>query len=346
MYVLSDFDFHLPVGLIAQTPGKERTHSRLLDATTLSDRTFSDLPDLLNPGDLLIFNDTKVIMARMPGNKKTGGKIEVLIERALDDHTALAKIRASRPPKAGSTLFLADAFDAEVLERQNDFYLLRFEGNVLSLLEQYGHMPLPPYITRKANAEDLLRYQTIFAKEPGATAAPTAGLHFDQALLDRLQSREVNTAAITLHVGAGTFEPVREEDISKHQMHAERYFISEHTSNAVRQARARGAAIIAVGTTSLRALEAAAKNGDIVPGSGETSLFITPGFKFQIVNRLITNFHLPKSSLLMLVSAFAGHELIKKMYAHAIDRQYRFFSYGDAMLLNHEKPAAPNLEKA
>ena len=333
MYALSDFDFHLPPELIAQAPLNERAQSRLLDAASLSDRVFSDLPDLVNPGDLLVFNDTKVIKARLFGNKKTGGKVEVLIERALDGHSALAKIRASKAPRAGSALFLADAFEATVTERRNGFYVLRFEDDVLSLLDEYGHTPLPPYITRQATAEDEGRYQTIFAREPGAVAAPTAGLHFDRNILDRLKEKGVKTAAVTLHVGAGTFEPVREEDLSKHQMHAEHYFISDYTSQAVQKARASGAAVIAVGTTALRALEATAKDGRVSPGSGETRLFITPGFRFEMADRLITNFHLPKSTLLMLVSAFAGYEQIRKIYTHAISRQYRFFSYGDAMLL-------------
>ena len=334
MYALSDFDFHLPSGLIAQEPAKERAASRLLDAASLADRVFSDLPDLVNPGDLLIFNDTKVIKARLFGNKKTGGKIEVLIERPLDGNRALAKIRASKTPRTGSALVLAGAFEAEVLGRHRDFYELRFKEDVFSLLNRYGHTPLPPYITRNASAKDELRYQTIFAREPGAIAAPTAGLHFDRHILNRLQEKGVNTAAITLHTGAGTFEPVRDEDLARHQMHSERYFIPDETCQAIRKARTRGAAVIAVGTTTLRALEAAAKDGDPVPGSNETRLFITPGFRFQVASRLITNFHLPKSSLLMLVSAFAGHENIKKLYAHAISRQYRFFSYGDAMLLD------------
>ena len=335
MYVLSDFDFALPENLIAQFPLPNRSASRLMEVgKTLKDRQFSDIATLFSPGDLLIFNDTRVIRARLFGVKQTGGKIEVLIERITAENLALAHIRASRSPKPGSVLRLANAFDVEVIKRKEDYFLLRFPEKVDILLEQYGLLPLPPYITREAESADETRYQTVYAKQDGAVAAPTAGLHFDQALMTRLAEKGVNTAWLTLHVGAGTFRPVKTEDLSLHRMHAERYQIPEKTVSAVNQARQSGKHVIAVGTTTLRALESASITGTLQPGQGETCLFITPGYRFHTVDKLITNFHLPKSTLLMLVCAFAGYERIRQAYQQAIAKQYRFFSYGDAMLLD------------
>lgn len=335
MYTLSDFDFALPGELIAQAPLPGRSESRLLDVgSSLADHHFSDFADLVSTDDLLVFNDTRVIKARLFGTKQTGGQIEVLIERIVDGQHAIAKIRASKSPKAGSTIRLAEAFDVTVGERQGEFFTLFFPDDILGLLEQYGHMPLPPYIERNADHFDDTRYQTVYAKVPGAVAAPTAGLHFDQPLIDRLREKGVNVTHVTLHVGAGTFQPVRTENLAEHHMHAERYSLSEETVQAVEKTRASGGKVIAIGTTSLRALEAAAQNGALTAGNAETRLFITPGYRFRTVDRLLTNFHLPKSTLLMLVSAFAGYDRIRQAYAHAISSRYRFFSYGDAMLLN------------
>lgn len=335
MYTLSDFDFELPSELIAQLPLPDRSQSQLLDVgSQLIDRQFSEISHLLSEGDLLVFNNTKVIKARLFGNKQTGGQIEVLVERILDDRTAIAKIRASKSPKSDSIIRLADAIDVMVGKRQDEFFTLHFPAEIIPLLDQYGHIPLPPYIERSADHFDETRYQTVYAKEPGAVAAPTAGLHFDPPLLTELKEKGVQFAYVTLHVGAGTFQPVRTENLSEHQMHAERYTIPKATVEAVEATKKAGGNIIAVGTTSLRALEAASQNGALNAGTGDTRLFITPGYLFHTVDRLITNFHLPKSTLLMLVSAFAGYELIQKAYLHAISRQYRFFSYGDAMLLN------------
>lgn len=337
MYTLSDFDFALPENLIAQAPLPSRSESRLLEVgETLKDRYFSDIAAHLSPGDLLVFNDTRVIRARLFGAKQSGGKIEVLIERITGENLALAHIRASRSPKPGSLLRLADAFDVEVTERQEDCFMLRFPGKVETFLEQYGRIPLPPYITREAESADETRYQTVYAKHPGAVAAPTAGLHFDPALIANLKEKGINTASLTLHVGAGTFRPVKTEDLSQHRMHAERYLIPAETVSAINLTRQSGGHIVAVGTTSLRALESASADGTLKPGEGETRLFITPGYRFHTVDRLITNFHLPKSTLLMLVCAFAGYEKIRQAYRHAVARQYRFFSYGDAMLLDRK----------
>ena len=273
--------------------------------------------------------------ARFFGVKATGGKIEILIERILDNRTALAKIRASKSPKDNSTILIDGQLDVTVQGRQGEFYILRFPSDIFAILEQYGHLPLPPYIDRAADAYDETRYQTVFAREPGAVAAPTAGLHFDEELLDRLEQKGIRTAYLTLHVGAGTFQPVRSENLSEHKMHTEWYTILQETVDAVRAAKAAGRKVVAVGTTSLRALESASRTGQLVAGSNETDLFITPGYRFRTVDHLVTNFHLPKSTLLMLVSAFAGYERIRKAYAHAIAQRYRFFSYGDAMLLEH-----------
>jgi S-adenosylmethionine:tRNA ribosyltransferase-isomerase len=335
MYSLSDFDFDLPQELIAQLPLAERSASRLLDVNGahLHDRTFSDIVALLSPGDLLVFNDTRVLKARFFGVKETGGKVEVLIERVLDNRHVHAQIRASKTPARNSTIRLAEAFDVTVGERVGEFYSLRFPSDVFELIDAYGRLPLPPYIEHAADAFDEQRYQTVYAKEPGAVAAPTAGLHFDQPLLERLRAHGVNTAFVTLHVGAGTFQPVRSENLAEHTMHSEWYTITQDTVDAVRAAKEAGRNVIAVGTTSLRALESASQSGTLLAGSADTRLFITPGYRFNTVDKLVTNFHLPKSTLLMLVSAFAGYETIRAAYAHAIENRYRFFSYGDAMLL-------------
>ena len=332
---VEDFDYALPPELIAQHPAGSRTASRLLHLATggrVSDHRFTDLPQFLAAGDVLVFNDTRVIKARLLGVRETGGRVEVLVERVVAANELLAQIRASHAPRPGTRLRLADAIEATVLGRDDDLFRLRFEGeaSVLEVLERHGSVPLPPYITHPAEAEDELRYQTVYARTPGAVAAPTAGLHFDEPLLDALRARGVALAFLTLHVGAGTFQPVRTRNIDEHRMHGEWFEIPAATVDAVRAARERGGRVIAVGTTSLRALEA----GDLAPGARETSLFITPGFRFRVVDRLITNFHLPKSTLLMLVSAFAGIEPIRAAYRHAIAQRYRFFSYGDAMLID------------
>jgi S-adenosylmethionine:tRNA ribosyltransferase-isomerase len=335
MYTLSDFDFNLPSERIAQFPLPDRSASRLLhvDGSTLHDRQFADIPALLQPGDLLVMNNTRVLKARFFGEKESGGAIEVLVERVLDTRTVLAQIRASRSPKPGVKLKLADAFWVTTGERAGEFFTLHFDADVFELIEAHGRLPLPPYIEHDADSFDETRYQTVYSKEPGAVAAPTAGLHFDQPLLDKLKAMGVNTAEVTLHVGAGTFQPVRVENLSEHNMHTEWYTIPQATVDAVRTTKARGKKVIAVGTTSLRALESASQTGELKAGSADTALFITPGYVFKTVDRLITNFHLPKSTLLMLVSAFAGYDEIRAAYAHAIANEYRFFSYGDAMLL-------------
>jgi S-adenosylmethionine:tRNA ribosyltransferase-isomerase len=335
-----DFDFFLPDALIAQHPANARNASRLLhldgNSGQLADKLFVDLPDFLSAGDLLVFNDTRVIKARLFGHKATGGNVELLVERVLDAHHVQAHIRASRAPKAGARLKLADAIDAEVIDRDDDLFHVKFLGEtpVLNLLERYGALPLPPYITHAAEAEDNERYQTVYAKHAGAVAAPTAGLHFDEAMLSALKAKGVNIAYVTLHVGAGTFQPVRVDNIEDHKMHSEIYHIPTETADLIASTKAAGKSVVAVGTTSLRSLESAARaNPQALAGDGETNIFITPGFQFKIVDKLITNFHLPKSTLLMLVSAFAGFEPIKNAYAHAVKQEYRFFSYGDAMFL-------------
>lgn len=335
----TDFDFNLPDELIAQFPATERSASRLLrlDGKTgaVSDQLFSQLPEFLQTGDLLVFNDTRVIKARLAGVKTSGGKVEVLVERILDDHRALAHVRASRAPKPGSRLLLADTLEAEVLERQDDLFLLHFlsETPILDFLEQHGALPLPPYISHAADNTDEERYQTVYAREPGAVAAPTAGLHFDPDMLELLQQRGIDIAYVTLHVGAGTFQPVRVDNIAEHKMHSELYSVPPETVALIRQTQSRGGKVTAIGTTALRALESAARTGELLAGNGETDIFITPGYRFRVVERLLTNFHLPKSTLLMLVSAFAGLEHIQQAYQHAIEKRYRFFSYGDAMLI-------------
>jgi S-adenosylmethionine:tRNA ribosyltransferase-isomerase len=338
MYSLADFDFHLPPELIAQTPLATRSSSRLLQVKgdQVVDGSFSDITSLLQPGDVLVFNDTRVLNARFRGVKASGGQIEVLVERVIDATTVLAQVRASKSPKPGMRLRLSDAFEVEVGERAGEFFVLHFPTDALTLIEQLGSLPLPPYITHAADEVDAQRYQTIYAKSPGAVAAPTAGLHFDQPLLDALQTKGVRLAWLTLHVGAGTFQPVRTEDLAQHTMHSEWYNISPDCVATIREAQQAGRDIIAVGTTSLRALESASRSGQLLAGSDDTQIFITPGFSFQTVTRLITNFHLPKSTLMMLVSAFAGYEHIRSAYAHAIEQRYRFFSYGDAMLLDRE----------
>lgn len=335
MYALSDFDFDLPPELIAQLPLAERSQSRLLqlDGDTPRDRRFTDLLDLLAPGDLLVFNDTRVLKARFHGVKESGGKVEVLVERVLDTRTVLAQVRASKSPPAGVKLRLADAFEVEVGQREGEFYTLHFSHDVFELIEAHGSLPLPPYIDHAADAFDETRYQTVYARTPGAVAAPTAGLHFDEALLAQLREKGLRFAYVTLHVGAGTFQPVRTEVLAQHQMHSEWYTIAAETVEAVRATQAAGGKIVAVGTTSLRALESASQRGSLVAGSADTRLFITPGYAFKTVDRLVTNFHLPKSTLLMLVSAFSGYAAMRSAYQHAIAQRYRFFSYGDAMLL-------------
>lgn len=339
MHSLSDYDFTLPPELIAQLPLFERSASRLLhvDGATLIDRQFTDVVDLLSPGDLLVFNDTRVLKARFFGVKATGGKVEVLVERVIDHSTVHAQVRASKSPPAGTRIRLAEAFDVTVGERVGEFYTLTFPADVFELIDTYGRLPLPPYIEHTADAFDETRYQTVYAKQPGAVAAPTAGLHFDQALLERLRQQGINFAYVTLHVGAGTFQPVRTENLAEHKMHTEWYTIDAATVDAVRATKAAGGKVVAVGTTSLRALESASQAGELQAGSADTALFITPGYCFKTVDRLITNFHLPKSTLLMLVSAFAGYDVIKAAYAHAIAQRYRFFSYGDAMLLTYRQ---------
>lgn len=342
-FSLSDFDYMLPPALIAQHPPAERTASRLLhlDGRTgdLVDRRFAELLAQVEPGEVMVFNDTQVIKARLFGEKSTGGKVEVLVERVLDDHRALAHVRASKSPKPGMTLLLEGAVHAEVLGRHDDLYELAFAGesSVLDQLAQHGTTPLPPYITHAPELEDESRYQTVYARNPGAVAAPTAGLHFDDAMLAALKSRGVVIAFVTLHVGAGTFQPVRGDDLAAHVMHEEWYRVPPETVAAIEAAQRRGQRILAVGTTAVRTLEAAAQDGRLQPGESMTRLFIQPGFEFRVVDRMITNFHLPKSTLLMLVAAFAGHANIRKAYEHAIRERYRFFSYGDVMLLERSR---------
>jgi len=338
-HTVADFDFALPPALIAQHPAPERSASRLLDGrgATPADRIFRDLPGLLDPSDLLVFNNTRVIKARLYGRKASGGAVEALVERVLPGHEVLAHLRASKSPRPGTVLRLADAFDAEVLGRGGrdaSLFHLRLDGEPLALLEAHGHVPLPPYITHADDADDERRYQTVFATRPGAVAAPTAALHFDQTLLEALRERGIATAQVTLHVGAGTFQPVRAERLEDHRMHSECFEVSQATVAAVAAARERGGRVVAVGTTSVRALESAARaSGMLQATSGETDIFITPGYEFGVVDALLTNFHLPRSTLMMLVSAFAGHAQVMALYRHAIEARYRFFSYGDAMLL-------------
>ena len=337
-----EFDFVLPEHLIAQHPPPRRGASRLLQlrGEQRQDRLFADLPSMLRLHDVLVFNDTRVLKARLFGIKASGGKVEVLIERLLDERHALALIRASHSPQPDSRLVLADGqLPVTVLGREGEFFRLRFDGaekSVAELLEQHGQLPLPPYITHVADAGDEERYQTVFARQPGAVAAPTAGLHFDEAMLAALRAQGVQLEYLTLHVGAGTFQPVRVKNIQQHVMHSERYTISQATVDAILQAKARGGRVIAVGTTSLRALESAAQGGELQAGAGETNIFITPGYRFRVVDVLFTNFHLPKSTLLMLACAFGGMDAVLAAYRHAVEQEYRFFSYGDAMLIEQE----------
>jgi S-adenosylmethionine:tRNA ribosyltransferase-isomerase len=334
-----DFDFYLPDALIAQNPTTKRGASKLLYLDSkhglIQDKTFSHFIDFISAGDLVIFNDTRVIKARLFGQKATGGAVELMVERVLNEHEALAQIRASRSPKAGARLKLAQVLDVEVIGRDDDLFHVKFLSDtpILELLEQYGNLPLPPYITHQADANDESRYQTVFAKHAGAVAAPTAGLHFDEDMLSRIENKGANIAYVTLHVGAGTFQPVKVDNIAEHKMHSELYHISEQTVDMIKATQEKGGKVIAIGTTALRALESAAQHGELKSGSNETNIFITPGYQFKVVDKLLTNFHLPKSTLLMLVSAFAGYENIKLAYQHAVAEEYRFFSYGDAMLL-------------
>ena len=337
---LSDFDYDLPQELIAQSPLTERVASRLLrldaELDQITDSQFTDFEQWIDPGDLLVFNDTRVIPARLYGRKQSGGKVEVLVERIIDDSTLLAHVRASKAPPAGSRLMLEDRIDCEMVARQGDLFVLKQEDRPwLEWLEQVGHIPLPPYIQRDDQASDRERYQTVFAKHPGAVAAPTAGLHFDIALIEKLEQKGVNTARITLHVGAGTFQPVRGDNIDEHVMHAERVEVSNEVCEAVERTHEQHRRVIAVGTTVVRSLETAALSGKLLPMQGESELFIKPGFRFNVIDAMLTNFHLPRSTLLMLVSAFAGTDLIRRAYRHAVSEQYRFFSYGDAMFIRN-----------
>ncbi|HEX6793916.1 MAG TPA: tRNA preQ1(34) S-adenosylmethionine ribosyltransferase-isomerase QueA [Casimicrobiaceae bacterium] len=340
-FTLDDFDYALPPELIAQTPAARRSGSRLLhvDGASLADLGFTDLPGLLEKNDLVVFNDTRVINARVRGRKRTGGEVEMLVERMSGTDRALVQLKASHPPRVGGAIDLEGAATATVLARDGRFFEMHFTGtgDLSAWLERHGEVPLPPYITHAPGAADAERYQTIYARHPGAVAAPTAGLHFDAPTLDALRSCGVTLAFITLHVGAGTFQPVQAQRIEEHRMHAERYWIPAETVDAIAATRSRGGRIVAVGTTTLRALEAAAHDaGSVAAGASETSLFITPGYRFRVVERLLTNFHLPKSTLLMLVAAFGGYAAIRRAYAHAVAKRYRFMSYGDAMLLERE----------
>ncbi len=333
----TDFHFDLPEALIAQQPAVERTGSRLLflDGADGSRRDlgFADLEGLLRPGDLLVFNDTRVIPARLFGRKATGGRVEVLIERITGETMALAHVRASKSPKAGTSLLLEESVEVTVTGREGELFALSFPGPVLPILEAKGRMPLPPYIEREAVGTDAERYQTVFARQAGAVAAPTAGLHFDQPLLDLLTGAGIEFAYVTLHVGAGTFQPVRADDVRDHHMHSEYLEVPAAVVEAVARTRARGGRVVAVGTTVVRSLESAARDGELKPFAGETNIFIYPGYRFRVIDALLTNFHLPESTLLMLVSAFAGREPVLAAYRHAVEQRYRFFSYGDAMFI-------------
>jgi S-adenosylmethionine:tRNA ribosyltransferase-isomerase len=340
---LTDFQFNIPPDLIAQFPSTERSASRLLSldgsSGMLNDLQFIDLPTLLRPDDLLVFNNTKVIPARLLGQKDSGGKVEVLVERVLDEYRVLAHIRSSKSPKAGRHILLEDILDVEVIGRQGALFELYFhvETTVTQALETFGRLPLPPYIEREVEQQDIERYQTVYAEHIGAVAAPTAGLHFDQSMLNTIENLGIETAHVTLHVGAGTFQPVRAADIKTHQMHSERINVSTTVCEQVKATQQRGGRVIAVGTTSVRALESASQTGKIEPFEGETDIFIYPGYQFRSIDAMITNFHLSESTLLMLVSAFSGKENIMAAYQHAIEQKYRFFSYGDAMFLTRKE---------
>lgn len=336
---VSDFNYELPTHLIASEPLPNRTDSRLLvlDPATdgVTDRQFPAIRDYLQPGDLLVVNDTRVLPARLYGHKASGGQVEILLERLTGEGEALAQLRANKTPAIPSILTLEGDLSVEVVAREGDFFRLRFAGDepLPVLLERHGHMPLPPYIKRADRPDDRQRYQTVFAERPGAVAAPTAGLHFDEPLLEALRSDGVETATLTLHVGAGTFQPIRTDSLEDHRMHAEWLSVPASVCEAVARTRARGGRVVAVGTTVVRALESAAQTGELQPFEGETEIFIYPGFQFQVIQGLITNFHLPGSTLVMLVSALAGRESILAAYRHAVEAEYRFFSYGDAMLI-------------
>ncbi len=335
---LSEFHYELPDELIAQAPLSERQASRLLcfdkHNGELQDSKFSDLAALLKAGDLLVFNNTKVIPARLFGHKASGGRVEILLERLLDDQQCLAQIRASKSPKAGGSIVLENGSELRVLGRQGTFFHLQaVNDDLMNLLHTQGHIPLPPYITREDTERDRRRYQTVYAEIPGAVAAPTAGLHFDQALLDLLEQSGIQSTTVTLHVGAGTYQPVRVDEIEDHHMHAEWLEVTQSTCDAIAAAKARGGRVIAVGTTAVRSLETAAQGGTLEPFSGDSRIFIYPPYEFQVIDAMITNFHLPESTLLMLVSAFAGHQNTLAAYQHAVEQKYRFFSYGDAMLI-------------
>ncbi len=338
----SDFHFDLPAELIAQTPPEKRGDSRLLDLSAeagVVDRSFSEISELLRPGDLLVFNDTQVIPARLLGRKESGGKVEVLVERITGDHQALAHVRASKAPKPGTSLLLEEIVAVEVIGRDDALFQLQFdEGRtVIEWLEGYGRIPLPPYIERAADEEDSDRYQTVYARNRGAVAAPTAGLHFTESLLKQLEEKGVKQGFVTLHVGAGTFQPVRVDEIADHVMHSEWCEVSAALCEEIQRTRSAGGRVVAVGTTAVRSLESASKSGEIAPFSGETDIFITPGYPFKTVDALLTNFHLPESTLMMLVTAFGGYERVMSAYQHAIEQRYRFFSYGDAMfMINRE----------
>ena len=335
----SDFNYLLPDALIAQKPLAERDASRLLcmdkNSGQITDRQFADFIDLITDQDLLVFNDTKVIPARLYGKKQSGGKIEILIERLLDDHHALAHVKASKSPKAGAIIELDQGYSCTVQGRADDLFIVEFASmTIMELLDLIGHIPLPPYITRADDASDLTRYQTVFAKEAGAVAAPTAGLHFNEALMANIKALNIQTAFVTLHVGSGTFQPVRAENLVDHVMHKEYFAVPQATVDAVQRTKEQGGRVIAIGTTAVRALESASTSGQLSAGFGDTALFITPGYAFKSVDALLTNFHLPESTLLMLISAFAGYDEIRNAYQHAIKESYRFFSYGDAMFLS------------
>ena len=337
---LSDFDYDLPAELIAQTPLPERGAARLLQLNpqegVIADRQFCDLDSLLNPGDLLVFNNTRVIPARLFGKKQSGGKIEVLVERVISDDQLLAHIRSSKAPKPGAVLTLESAIECVMTGREGDLFILEQRHKPwLDWLDQYGHIPLPPYIQRDDQLSDRERYQTVYAQKPGAVAAPTAGLHFDETMLEKLRQKGIKTTQITLHVGAGTFQPVRGDSIEDHVMHAERLEVPESVCAEIVETQQRQGRVVAVGTTVVRSLESAAAEGHLTAMQGESRLFIKPGFRFNVVDALLTNFHLPRSTLLMLVSAFAGSEMIQRAYRHAVDQRYRFFSYGDAMFIEN-----------
>jgi len=340
---VSDFDYDLPQELIARFPPAERRDSRLLlaDGATrqLEDRKFADFPDLLRAGDLLVFNDTRVIRARFHGHKESGGRVEILLERISSPTTALAHIRASKSPKKGGRIQLQGGMSVTIIARQQDLFRLEFSDSIEPFLEIHGEVPLPPYLGRAAESADSERYQTVYARQPGAVAAPTAGLHFDAAMLEQIIALDIRHCFVTLHVGAGTFQPLREENVASNRLHAERVSVSAEVCEAVAAARAAGGRVIAVGTTSVRALEAASAGGELRPFDDETELFIWPGYRFLGVDAMLTNFHLPQSSLLMLVAAFAGRDFILQAYRHAVSAGYRFFSYGDAMFVVPEATA-------